>query len=107
MPERLTSAAQQHQRTLYATGGKLALNKCTWVLVNWIWQDGKTTMAKYEESVNGTCTDNSLKKLVIEQSETGENVIIPRLNPTHGYRTLRIWIAADGNQSKQLAKLQT
>ena len=107
MPERLTSAAQQHQRTLYATGGKLALNKCTWVLVNWIWKDGKATMAKYEKSENGTCTDNSPEKLIIDQSETGKYVIIPHLNPTHGYRTLGIWIAANGNQHKQLAKLQT
>ena len=34
--EQLTSAAQRQERTLYATGGKLALNKYTWVLVNWI-----------------------------------------------------------------------
>ena len=64
-------------------------------------------MAKYEESENGTCMDNSLKKLVIEQSETGERVRIPRLNPSYGYRTLGIWIAANGNQRKQLAKLQS
>ena len=54
VPESLKSAAQQHERTMYATGGKLALNKCTWVLVNWIWQDGKSTMVKYEESEDGS-----------------------------------------------------
>ena len=32
--ERLTSAAQRHERTMYATGRKLALHKCMWVVVN-------------------------------------------------------------------------
>ena len=29
----LSTSAQRHERILYATGGKLALQKCTWVLV--------------------------------------------------------------------------
>ena len=34
-------------------------------------------------------------------------MVIPRLNPSHGYRTLGIWIAAGGSQDKHLARLQT
>ena len=104
--EHLQSAAQQHEQTLYATGGKLALNKCTWVLVNWILQDGKSTMAKYEESEDGLCTDAAPKKLILKQSETGDCVTTSRLNPTYEYRMLGIWIAADRNQQKQLEQLQ-
>ena len=98
---RLTVAAQQHKRTLFATGDKLALQKCTWVLVNWTLAEGKATL---------TTSDNrnqySIKKLLLQQSKTGEEVEIPRLNPSSAYRTLGAWIAADGNQQPQLEVLQ-
>ena len=83
--ERITAAAQRHERTLYATGGKLALNKCTWVLVQWMWSDGVATMEEYQEDCNGHCTDSAPEKLVLMQSETEQTVCIPRLNPTRGY----------------------
>ena len=100
--ERITRAAQQHERTLYATGGKLALNKCMWVLVNWIWTNGDATMATYPENEKLTCTETAPDRLVLEQSKNGQRAVIPRLNPNQGYRTLGIWIAASGCQQKQL-----
>ena len=41
-------------------------------------------------------------KLRLVQSETGEEVGIPRLQPGEAYRTLGAWVAADGSQDKQL-----
>ena len=96
--KRLTTNAQRHERMLYSSGGKLALNKCTWLLINWAWEDGKATLHTYKEDDKGFCTDSAREKLELTQSESDEKVVIPRLNPSKGYRTLGIWIAADGNQ---------
>ena len=49
---------------------------------------------------------SSLERLLLQQSETGEVVEIPRLNPSESYRTLGAWIAVDGNQQRQLEILQ-
>ena len=104
--ERITTAAQRHERTLYETGGKLALHKCTWVFMTWIWKKGKVFLQTHPEAADGTCTAASPEQLVLEQSEDGAKVVISRLNPTRGYQMLCIWIAADGNQNAQLEKLQ-
>lgn len=103
---RLTTAAQRHERILYATGGKLALHKCTWVLMSWIWREGEAFLQIHPEDEDGRCTAASPGQLTLEQSENGQTVRIPRLNPTCGYRTLGVWIAADGNQVAQFNKLQ-
>lgn len=96
---RLTMAAQRHERILYATGGKLALEKCTWVLIHWMWSEGVATMDKYDnEEGDGPSTH----KLRLVQSETGGEVDICRLEPSEAYRTLGAWIAADGQQNKQM-----
>ena len=96
---RLRAAAQRHEKVLFATGGKLALAKCTWVLINWTWNEGVATMSTYpkdgEDEVGGG-------KLRLVQSETGEEAEIRRLDPDEAYRTLGAWIAADGGQGKQL-----
>ena len=42
--DRLSTSAQRHERLIYATGGKLALQKCMWVLVNWAWTNGVASM---------------------------------------------------------------
>ena len=47
---RLTTVAQRQERTLYATGGKLALHKCTWVLINWAWAEGEATLTQFDDS---------------------------------------------------------
>ena len=105
--ERITTAAQRHERILYATGGKLALHKCAWVLMTWIWREGEAILQTHPEEADGTCTAASSEQFKVEQSESGVWVVIPRLNPTRGYRTLGIWIAADGNQNAQLERMQT
>ena len=46
-------------------------------------------------------------RLLIQQSESGATVEIPRLDLSTAYRTLRAWIAADGSQQRQLEVLQT
>ena len=97
--ERLTNTAQRHKRTLVATGGKLSLQKCTWVMVNWAWVEGEAIMRTSNNE------QHTLDKLLLQQSETSEVVDMLRLDPTTAYRTLGAWIAADGNQRSQLEVL--
>ena len=44
-------------------------------------------------------------KLLLVQSETREEVEIPRLEPEEAYRTLEAWIATNKSQCKQLKVL--
>ena len=48
----------------------------------------------------------STTKLLLKQSENGDLVEIPRLNPASAYRTLGVWIAANESQQRQLEVLQ-
>ena len=101
---RISAAAQRHERVLYATGGKLALRKCTWVLIEWAWENGHAYMREYDER---TDDEHNRRVLRLVQSETGEEVEIPRLRHDEAYRTLGAWIAASGDQEKQLEVLRT
>ena len=72
--KRLMTAAQRHERTLYATGGKLALHKCTWVIVNCVWTDS-------QEIFRDNYRDRSEPKLVLKltQSKDRTQRVISRL----------------------------
>ena len=87
--------SQQHEQTLYATGGKLALQKCTWVILQWEWTEGVAHLKTYEADADGRITTTSPHKLEIRDSVTGEVCTIPQLHPSTGYRTLGVHIAAD------------
>ena len=100
--DRLSTSAQQHERILYTTGGKLALQKCMCVLVNWAWSNGVAPMESFQADDEDGATS---ARLLLVQSKTGEEVEIPRLNPSEAYRTLGAWITADGCQLKQLEVL--
>ena len=38
--DKLRMNSQQHEKCLNVTGGKLALHKCFWTLIQWSWMDG-------------------------------------------------------------------
>ena len=43
--------AQDFERKLHSTGGKLSLPKCFWYLVHWVWdEEGTATMTKIPQS---------------------------------------------------------
>ena len=79
------------------------MQKCTWVLVYWKWSDGVALMETFrtDDGISASPDD----RLMLVQSKRGEEVDIPRLDPSDAYRTLRAWIAADGSQQKQLEVL--
>ena len=67
---KLQIKAQQHEQGLYATGGKLGLHKCSWVLLQWAWSKGEVELKTYPEDTKGRCTHSSPHKLKVTESET-------------------------------------
>ena len=80
-------------------GGKLALQKCTWVLINLARSNRVASMESYQVAEGITPPG---ARLMLVQSKTGEEVEISRLDPGEAYRTLGAWISADGIQRQQL-----
>ena len=62
-------------------------------------------LEEHDSDAGGQCTDTEPEYLTLTQSEAGNIVHIPQLNPSKSYRTLRARVATDGNQ--QLAVLQS
>ena len=52
---------------VFATGGKLALHKCSWVLLAWAWTDGKANMG--ETTLFHNVEEQDLEQLILTQSE--------------------------------------
>ena len=57
--------AQVNERDMYTMGGKLALERCFWTLIEWSWKDGDATIALYD------LTKDSDNRLVLVNSEDG------------------------------------
>ena len=104
--DRFTQLAQQHEHTLYATGEKLVLHKCTWVMILWALTENVTTMEEYETDPRRRCTDTAPEQLTLIQSKTRCTVNIPHINPLHSYRTLRVWIVVYRKQREKLTIIQ-
>ena len=71
-------------------------------LVTWAWTNRVASMETFQANGDGKAS----ARLLLVQSKTGEEIEIPRLNPSDAYRTLGAWISADGCQRKQLEVLQ-
>ena len=81
---------------MHVTGGKLALQKCFWILVEWVWKDGKVSIVAYD-SVNNT--DQRMK---LRNSKDNSEAIIKRIGPDEEYRTIGAHICATGVYKKHL-----
>ena len=94
--EKLQVHSQIHEKYLHVTGGKLALQKCFWILVEWVWKDGKVSIVAYD-SVNNT--DQRMK---LRNSKDNSEAIIKRIGPDEEYRTIGAHICATGVYKKHL-----
>ena len=90
----LTLLGQQYEKLLHATGGALNLAKCFWVLVSWRWKEGKAYLK--------TCAEAPLQLLLTSGYNTQPQEV-PRLESSTAYRTLGVYIAANGSMRKALS----
>lgn len=84
--QKIEEIAQDFKRKLHLTGGNLALPKCFWYLVNWVWDDhGNPKMSTISQSpatislIQGTFTQKYLIKR--EEPSTSIRTIGVRVNP--------------------------
>ena len=84
----MQNIAQDFKRTLFTTGGALALKKCFWYLISWKWaEDGSARMKTIQESpseiylTKGYTREvpNKIKRKEVTESERTLGV---RLNPS-------------------------
>ena len=78
------------------TGGALAVDKCRWWGVDFVWNDGQW---RYK-------TQQELGRTLTAIDANDERQIIKQLDVLTAYETLGVWLAADGNHSKELKILK-
>ena len=94
---KLRTHSQAHERFLHVTGGKLALQKRFWTLIEWVWKDGKAEISKFDSS------RESSTRMDLQNRGNGTLAVIKRIGHSEEYRTLRAYICADGLYNKQLS----
>mmetsp|Transcript_7234 Transcript_7234/g.10506 ORF Transcript_7234/g.10506 Transcript_7234/m.10506 type:complete len:281 (-) Transcript_7234:3541-4383(-) len=95
--EELTKLAQHYERLLWSTGGALNILKCSWVLISWVWKNGRAKLATKTQAP-------ATLRLTSGDSPTMQTV--PRLDPTETYRTLGVFINGSGSttQAKEILR---
>ena len=91
----LRKNTQAWERNLYATGGKLELSKCFWILILWKWIGGEAKLV----------TKKQLElKLKLKQSESkGKKYTIVRRNDVHeGDKVLGVRMTVAGNWNEEV-----
>ena len=101
--EELRKNSQVHERYLYATGGMLALNKCFWTLVEWVWKDGSAEIEDYDSRT--VTAENEDKRMRIILSQDGTEAVVKRIGPHKEYRTLGAFISSSGSFTTQVKVL--
>jgi hypothetical protein len=87
----LQKLAQHYERLLWFTGGALNILKCLWVLISWIWKNGRAKPATIKDAP-------ATLKLTSGRNSISQEV--PRLEPLTLYRTLGVYITGDGTTTK-------
>ena len=78
------------------TGGTLVVDKCHWWGVDFYWQDAKW---RYK-------TQQELGQTLTAIDTNDERQMVEQLDASSAYKTLGVWIAADGNHTKELKILK-
>ena len=104
--EKLATNSQKHERYLFSTGGRLALHKCFWTLMTYQWTNGKAEIVTYDErrAKQTTTEDNAIR--LTQGGDFSKKYVIKRIGASTAYRTLGVFLAANGSQKKQKEVLQ-
>lgn len=77
--------SQAWERLLHASGGALALKKCFWWLITWLWQSGRPRPAKIANSPGDIrlTKGRGTERRVIERKEMCESLKLSASGSTH------------------------
>ena len=92
--KRMQSLSGKYEKYLRLAGGRLALHKCLWYLIDFKRIGNKIKMIEKEDSPHIS--------LEIEETFSKKTVVIKRLNPIQAHKKLWVLIAPDGNQDKEV-----
>ena len=96
--QHLALTEQKHAHVLFAAGHKLALDKCSFYLV-----DFKRSGSKYSykriNDLPGT--------LMLNETFQNDPVLVPRLQPNQAHKTLGHHLAVDGNNKKHFTVMKS
>ena len=85
--QEITEMGRRWEEMLFTNGGRLELTKCHWILISWKWIRGVATMKRVEEVP-------AMMKII--QSESNNEVVIPRKAIDDAPRILGCHVAANG-----------
>ena len=78
---------QLWEKLLFITGGRLELSKCFWVPITWKWNGGIPRLVKKSRFD---------KEMLLYESETKEQIPIPRNTANDSVKRLGVWSTCDG-----------
>ena len=97
----LEKNAQIHERLLFSTGGRLALHKCFWTTLRFHWEEGKAVIEHYDEAAREQDGNEDASIKLTQGGDFSKKFVIKRIGAGTSYRTLGVYIAANGNQQRQ------
>ena len=95
--QRLAALGQHWERLLFTTGGAINFQKSHWYLMTWIWQNGLPRLAT---------TRQAPAALSLTAGLDIHSAVVPRLEPTEGFRTLGVYVTPSGQYTRQAKVLR-
>jgi hypothetical protein len=90
---RLATLSQHWERLLFTTGGAINFQKSHWYLMTWLWKNGIPRLATASQSPASMSLTTGSDPLL---------ELVPRKEPTAGFRTLGVYLTPSGQYRTQV-----
>jgi len=94
---RLAQLSQHWEQLLFTTGGAIYFQKSHWYLMTWLWKNGIPRLATISQSPVSMMLTTGTDPL---------QEMVPRIEPTDGFRTLGVYLTPAGQYKKQVKILR-
>jgi hypothetical protein len=89
---RLAALGQHWEHLLFTTGGAVNFQKSHWYIMTWIWKNGLPRLAT---------THQAPATLSLTTGLDSQLAVVPRIEPTEGFRTLGVYVTPSGQYAYQ------
>ena len=96
--DRMQVLSGKYEKYMSLSGGRLALNKCVWYLLDYVRVGNKIKMLTKEDSME--------IKLTITETLLRKKVEIKRLNPSEAHKKLGVKMTEDGSMKQEIKSLK-
>jgi len=94
---RLSALGQHWEKLLFSTGGAINFQKSHWYLMSWLWRQGIPKLATIKQTPASIALSTGANSMLD---------IVPRIEPTQGFRTLGVYVTPSGQYSRQIKVLR-